>query len=112
MIAPTAPHRRYDEARREGGILSCRKPGTTERVPPTSLVKCPVVAEEPDQLVHYQDADIALTGVLYGHDHEHELPGILLIHGGAGLDEHARQQGRRWAALGYVVFVCDMYGDG
>src|SRR5213076_3064672 len=66
----------------------------------------------PDQLVHYQDADIALTGVLYGHDHEHELPGILLIHGGAGLDEHARQQGRRWAALGYVVFVCDMYGDG
>jgi dienelactone hydrolase len=39
-------------------------------------------------------------------------PGILLIHGGAGLDEHARDQARRYAALGYVVLACDMFGDG
>ncbi len=66
----------------------------------------------PDHLVTYHDADTHLTGVLYGHDPQRKLPGILLIHGGAGLDEHAREQGRRWSALGYVVFVCDMYGDG
>jgi len=35
-------------------------------------------------------------------------PGILLVHGGAGLDEHAREQARRYAALGYVVHACDM----
>jgi dienelactone hydrolase len=34
------------------------------------------------------------------------------VHGGAGLDEHARQQARRYAALGYAVFACDMPGDG
>jgi dienelactone hydrolase len=30
----------------------------------------------------------------------------------AGLDEHAREQAMRYAALGYVVFACDMFGDG
>jgi dienelactone hydrolase len=39
-------------------------------------------------------------------------PGILLVHGGAGLDEHAREQARRYAALGYIVHACDMLGDG
>ena len=41
-----------------------------------------------------------------------EGPGILLIHGGAGLDEHARDQARRYAELGYTVLACDMFGDG
>ncbi len=36
----------------------------------------------------------------------------MLIHGGAGLDDHARGQASRYAALGYVVFACDMLGDG
>ena len=35
----------------------------------------------------------------------------MLIHGGAGLDDHARGEARRYAALGYVVFACDMLGD-
>jgi dienelactone hydrolase len=39
-------------------------------------------------------------------------PGILLIHGGAGLDDHAREQARRYAALGYAVLAGDLYGDG
>ena len=30
-----------------------------------------------------------------------EQPGI--VHGGAGLDDHARGQARRYAALGYVA---------
>ena len=35
---------------------------------------------------------------------------VLLIHGGAGLDQHAREQAARIAAWGYAVFACDMYG--
>jgi dienelactone hydrolase len=34
----------------------------------------------------------------------------MLVHGGAGLDDHARQQARRYAELGYVVLACDMFG--
>lgn len=28
------------------------------------------------------------------------------------MDDHARDQARRYARLGYVVFACDMYGEG
>jgi dienelactone hydrolase len=61
----------------------------------------------------YRDLDTQLTGVLCRDDAlAASRPSILLIHGGAGLDEHARQQARRYAALGYVVLACDMFGDG
>jgi dienelactone hydrolase len=61
----------------------------------------------------YRDQGTPLTGVLYRDDSlPGARPGILLIHGGAGLDEHARDQARRYAGLGYVVLACDMLGDG
>jgi dienelactone hydrolase len=61
----------------------------------------------------YRDEDTALTGVLCRDEALPGLrPGILLVHGGAGLDQHALGQARRYAALGYVVFACDMLGDG
>ena len=61
----------------------------------------------------YRDLGTQLTGALCRDDAQAaSRPGILLIHGGAGLDEHARQQARRYAALGYVVLACDMFGDG
>jgi dienelactone hydrolase len=61
----------------------------------------------------YDDLDVRLTGVLHWDDaQEGPRPGILLIHGGAGLDEHAREQAHRYAELGYAVLACDMYGDG
>ncbi|MBO0788774.1 MAG: dienelactone hydrolase family protein, partial [Actinobacteria bacterium] len=63
--------------------------------------------------VTYDDGGIPLTGVLHWNEHQPAArPGILLVHGGAGLDEHARQQARRYAGLGYPVFACDMFGDG
>jgi dienelactone hydrolase len=60
----------------------------------------------------YADQDIPLTGELYWDTGGGPCPGILLIHGGAGLDGHARGQARRYATLGYTVFACDMLGDG
>ena len=62
--------------------------------------------------VAYADQDVRLTGQLYRDTDGGPRPGILLIHGGAGLDDHARGQASRYAALGYVVFACDMLGDG
>ena len=41
-----------------------------------------------------------------------KLPGLLLVHGGAGLDDHAKGQAQRYAAQGYVVLACDMFGEG
>jgi dienelactone hydrolase len=61
----------------------------------------------------YKHAETTLTGVLYRDmGRPEKRPGILLIHGGAGLDDHARQQAQRWAALDYVVLACDLYGEG
>jgi dienelactone hydrolase len=62
--------------------------------------------------VAYADQDTPLTGELYWDTDSVPRPGILLIHGGGGLDDHARGQASRYAALGYVVFACDMLGDG
>ena len=61
----------------------------------------------------YRDLDTSLTGLFCRNDaQERQRPGILLIHGGAGLDAHAREQACRYAALGYAVLACDMFGDG
>jgi dienelactone hydrolase len=61
----------------------------------------------------YSDADAALHGLLVLDESVPEpRPGILLVHGGGGLDRHARTQAARYARLGYVVFACDLYGDG
>ena len=61
----------------------------------------------------YRDLDTPLTGLFcWNEAQEGPRPGILLIHGGAGLDAHAREQACRYAALGYAVLACDMFGDG
>lgn len=61
--------------------------------------------------VAYADGDVALTGVLHWDAAAEAQPGILLVHGGGGLDEHARDQARRYAGLGYAVLACDMFGQ-
>lgn len=56
----------------------------------------------------YADGDTPLTGALYWPDGP-PRPGILLVHGGAGLDDHAHEQARRYAGLGYTVLACQMF---
>ena len=61
----------------------------------------------------YDDLGLPLAGLLcWDEAQDGPRPGILLIHGGAGLDAHAREQARRYAALGYAVLACDMFGPG
>jgi dienelactone hydrolase len=63
--------------------------------------------------VAYTHHDTPLTGYLVWDDSRSDpRPGIFVVHGGAGLDEHARGRAQRLAALGYVVLAGDMYGDG
>jgi dienelactone hydrolase len=63
--------------------------------------------------VRYSDDDARLTGFLAWDDAaDDQRPGVLLVHGGAGLDDHARGQARRYAEHGYAVLACDMFGEG
>ena len=64
------------------------------------------------QAVSYRDQDTPLTGFLACDDtRAGQRPGILVVHGGAGLDDHARQRAQHVAELGFVALACDMYGD-
>ena len=65
------------------------------------------------QSIAYRDGETELTGLLAWDDSRSgERPGILVVHGGAGLDNHAKGRARRLAELGLVVFACDLYGNG
>lgn len=60
----------------------------------------------------YQDQGVPLRGLLAWDERRAPRAGLLLAHGGAGLDEHAQDQARRYAALGFTVLACDMFGPG
>ena len=61
----------------------------------------------------YRDGDVRLNGFLVvDAARRDKRPGILVVHGGAGLDDHARGRARRFAESGFVVIACDMYGEG
>jgi dienelactone hydrolase len=61
----------------------------------------------------YRDGAAELNGFLaIDADRAGKRPGILVVHGGAGVDDHARGRARRFAESGFVVFACDMYGEG
>jgi dienelactone hydrolase len=63
--------------------------------------------------VNYSDADARLTGYFaWDASRVDARPGVLVVHGGAGLDDHAKDRARRLASLGYVTLASDMYGDG
>ena len=63
--------------------------------------------------IQYRDGDTELVGQLVWDDaRKDRRPGILVVHGGAGLDEHAKGRARRFAEQGLVAFACDMYGGG
>jgi dienelactone hydrolase len=64
-------------------------------------------------LTHYRDGDVSLTGYFaWDEAREGKRPGILVVHGGAGLDDHARRRAQGLAADGFLAFACDLYGDG
>lgn len=65
------------------------------------------------EIVNYRDAEVNLTGLFFWDDSQAgRRPGVLVIHGGAGLDDHAKGRAIGLAEQGYIAFACDMYGNG
>ena len=64
------------------------------------------------ETITYSDGGTSLTGFLAADPAADRRPGILVVHGGAGLDDHARGRARQFASLGFIAIACDMYGDG
>lgn len=63
--------------------------------------------------VSYSDNGTELNGYLaYDASADGPRPGVLVIHEWWGHNEHAREQARRLAALGYTALAVDMYGEG
>src|SRR5207342_169857 len=63
--------------------------------------------------IAYRDGDARLNGLLVvDADRAGTRPGVLVVHGGAGIDDHTRGRARRFAESGFAVFACDMYGEG
>lgn len=60
--------------------------------------------------IEYRDGDAELAGLVVWDGAEQAHPGVLVVHGGAGLDDHAKGRARQLAELGLLVFACDMYG--
>jgi len=65
------------------------------------------------QSIRYRDTDAYLAGQLaWDESNNQKRPGILVVHGGAGLDDHAKGRAQQLAEQGYIAFACDMYGEG
>jgi len=65
------------------------------------------------QTIPYKHGDAQLEGVLAWDDSiAGKRPGILVVHEWWGLNEYARKRAEQLAALGYVAFAADMYGQG
>lgn len=70
-------------------------------------------AEVVTATVAYRHGDVELEGFLaYDNALEGRRPAVLVVHEWWGLNNFAREQARRLAALGYVALAVDMYGKG
>jgi dienelactone hydrolase len=66
---------------------------------------------QPRELV-YTDGTTTLRGaLLLDETRKDRRPGVLVVHGATGLDDHPKERARRLAELGYVALACDLFGD-
>jgi dienelactone hydrolase len=70
-------------------------------------------AELHKEVLQYKHGDVALEGYLvYDDTIQASRPGILVVHDWMGLGPYAKMRADQLAALGYVAFAIDMYGQG
>ena len=64
-------------------------------------------------VVEYDHGGTEMRGFLaYDEEFQGRRPGVLVFPEWWGVNGNARDRARRLAALGYVAFVADVYGDG
>ena len=61
--------------------------------------------------VDYRCEEVNLRGYLAWNESSEPRPGVLVFHEGLGLGDFAMERARRLAALGYVAFAADMFGE-
>ena len=81
------------------------------------LFTASVFAEVKTETVVYTDGDLKLEGfVAYDSDLVDEAngkaPGVLVVHQWMGLTDYEKRRCRELAAMGYVAFALDIYGQG
>lgn len=65
------------------------------------------------RVVEYEHDGVTLKGFLaYDDAATGKRPGVLVVHEWWGLDDYAKDRCKQLAALGYVAFAADMYGQG
>jgi dienelactone hydrolase len=70
-------------------------------------------AELKTEVIDYKHGDVRLEGYLaYDDAFSGKRPGILVCHEWWGHNAYARKRAEQLAALGYVAFALDMYGEG
>jgi dienelactone hydrolase len=62
--------------------------------------------------IDYRDGAVGLRGFLaYEEVAVPKRPGVLVVHEGLGLNDHAMERARMLAKLGYVALAADMFGE-
>src|SRR5437870_2888194 len=62
--------------------------------------------------IAYRDGSANLLGFLaYDESATDSRPGVLVVHEGLGLNEHAMERARMVTEPGYVAMAVDMFGD-
>lgn len=70
-------------------------------------------SEVQSKTVEYTDGGVVLKGYFAWDDAvEGRRPGVVVAHEWWGLNDYARRRARMLAAMGYVAFALDMYGEG
>lgn len=79
-----------------------------------SMTPSTTSAEIVTETIVYHDGDVALEGFL-AYDSQAQptkAPGVLVVHQWMGLTDYEKRRCRELAALGYVAFALDIYGQG
>jgi dienelactone hydrolase len=62
------------------------------------------------QPIAYRYGETSFTGYLADGSGGAKAPGVLVVHEGGGLSNHAKDKARALAGLGYIAFAMDLYG--
>jgi dienelactone hydrolase len=66
-----------------------------------------------ERLVEYKAGDTLCEGVAITDSNTKEnKPGVLIVHQWTGISDHEKEAAKRLAAMGYSVFLADVYGKG